>query len=214
MMTPKTRLELFDEDAGIDALGREDGGGGGGGAVGCEQLEAERDHGGTGHGGNGFGVIDQLFAAFDDVACGIVGSTGLGGDPIERGAECGDERDGGRVGGLAGAGVFALLAEIEIVARIVGGFHAIPGAGTHGEVGQTRRNHDGLLRAANEDVDAPGVHIEVRGAEAGNGVDDEQGFGARVLEQLGDTRGAVADAGGGFGGLHEDGAGFETEGRL
>ena len=33
-----------------------------------------------------------------------------------------------------------------------------------------------------------------------------------VLEEFGDGGDAVADAGGGFGGLHEDGAGFEVEG--
>ena len=55
------------------------------------------------------------------------------------------------------------------------------------------------------------VHVEVGGAEAGDGVDDEQGFGASCLEQLGDGGDAVAHAGGGLGGLHEDGAGFELE---
>ena len=36
-------------------------------------------------------------------------------------------------------------------------------------------------------------------------------LGVCVLEQLGDAGHAVADAGRGFGGLHEDGAGFELE---
>ncbi len=133
------------------------------------------------------------------------------GDPVKRCAESGDERDGGGVGGLAVLGVLALLAEVEVVARVVGGLHAIPGAIADGEVAEAGRNHDGLLRAADEDIDTPGVHVEVRGAEAGDGVDDEEGFGVGVLEQLGDGRDAVADAGRGLGGLHEDGAGFEVQ---
>jgi hypothetical protein len=51
----------------------------------------------------------------------------------------------------------------------------------------------------------------VGGAEAGDGVDDEQRLGVFVLEQLGDGLDVVADAGGGLGGLDEDGAGFELE---
>ena len=52
----------------------------------------------------------------------------------------------------------------------------------------------------------------MRGAEAGDGVDDEEGLGVFGLEELGDAFDVVADAGGGFGGLDEDGAGFELEG--
>ena len=70
------------------------------------------------------------------------------------------------------------------------------------------------MRAADEDVDAPGVHVEVGGAEAGDAVDDEEGFGLFVLEELADGLDVVADAGGGLGGLDEDGAGLELEGGL
>ena len=143
---------------------------------------------------------------------GLSGVAACCGDPVERGTERGDEGDGGGVGGLAGFGVFALFAEVEVVARVVGGFHAIPGALGDGEVGEAGGDHDGFLRAADENVDAPGVHVEVGGAEAGDGVDDEQGLGTDIFEQLGDAGGAVADAGGGLGGLHEDDAGFELEG--
>ena len=105
-------------------------------------------------------------------------SVGLTGDVVERCSECGDEGYGGGVGGLAVLRVLALLAEIEVVARVVAGLHAVPCAVADGEVAEAGRNHDGLLRAADEDVDAPGVHVEVRGAEAGDGVDDEEGFGS------------------------------------
>ena len=49
------------------------------------------------------------------------------------------------------------------------------------------------------------------GAEAGDGVDYEQGFGLFGLEELGYAFDVVLDAGGGFAGLHVDGAGFELE---
>ena len=104
------------------------------------------------------------------------------GDPVECGSEGGDEGDGGGVGGLAVAGVFAFFAEVEVVARVVGGLHAIPGAGAEGEVGEAGGDHDGLLRAADEDVDAPAVHVEVGSAEAGDGVDDEEGLGVGVSQ--------------------------------
>ncbi len=174
-------FELLDEEAGVDAGGGQDRGGGGGRGVRREERAAHGEDGGAGHGGDGFGVIDELAAAFGDVAGGVFGGAGLGGDPVERGAEGGDERDGGGVGGLAAARVLALLAEVEVVARVVAGFHAVPGLGAYGEVGQAGRDHDGFLRAADEAVDAPGVHVEVRGAEAGDGVDDEEGFGALAL---------------------------------
>ena len=51
----------------------------------------------------------------------------------------------------------------------------------------------------------------MRGAEAGDAVDDEEGLGVFGLEELGDGFDVVTDAGGGFGGLNEDGAGFELE---
>jgi hypothetical protein len=52
----------------------------------------------------------------------------------------------------------------------------------------------------------------VRGAEAGDAVDDEERLGFFLLEELGDSFDVVANAGGGLGGLDEDGAGFELEG--
>ncbi len=54
-------------------------------------------------------------------------------------------------------------------------------------------------------------HVEMRGAEAGDGVDDEQRLGLFVLEEFGDAFDVVADAGGGLGGLDEDGASLELE---
>src|SRR5258708_17183059 len=60
-------------------------------------------------------------------------------------------------------------------------------------------------------VGAPGVRVEVGGAEASDAVDDEEGFGVFGFEEFGDAYDVVANAGGGLGGLDEDGAGFELE---
>ncbi len=50
------------------------------------------------------------------------------------------------------------------------------------------------------------------GAEAGDGVDYEEGLGVFGLEEISDALDVVADAGGGLGGLDEDGAGLQLEG--
>ena len=79
-------------------------------------------------------------------------------------------------------------------------FHALPGALAHAEIGEAGRNHHRLLRAADEDVDAPAVHVEVGGAEAGDGVHDQQRVGA--LQQRGHALHVVTRAGRGFRRLH------------
>ena len=183
------------------------------GQVGREELHAQGGDGGAGHLGDGLCVLDELLASCDEVSGGVLRRGGLVGDVVQRRAECGDERDGRGVGALAELGVLALLAQIEVVARIVAGLHAVPGALADGEVAEAGRDHDCLLRAADEDVDAELVHVDVGGAEAGDGVDDEEGFGVGFLEQLGDGAEAVARAGGGLGGLHKDDAGFEAAAR-
>ena len=51
------------------------------------------------------------------------------------------------------------------------------------------RRHPGLLRAGDDDVDAPGVHLERHGAEARHAVDEDQ----RVGRHLADGRGELRD---------------------
>ncbi len=193
-------LESFDDGTGVHALRDGDGGGGGGGSVGSKEGEAQREESGAGHGGTGFGVFDEHFAAFDEIA------TSLACDVVERGTETGDEGDGRSVGAFAFGCDLALLAEVEVVARVFAGLHGSPGAVADAEIGESWGNHDGFLGASDEHVDAPGVDVEVGGAEAGDGVDDEQGFGCGGAEGLCDGLDAVADGGGGFRGLDEDGA--------
>jgi len=62
-------------------------------------------------------------------------------------------------------GVFALLAKIEVVARVVGPSIRSQGTVADGEVAQSRRHHHSLLRSADKNIDAPYIHVEMRGAE-------------------------------------------------
>src|SRR5262249_24515856 len=143
-----------------------DGGCCGGGRRGREEREAESDKAGAGCSGGGDGVVDDCDAALLEIAA------GLPGDVVECGTEPGDETDGGRVGALSLDGILALLAEIEVVARVSGLFHGGPGLLADAEISQAGRNHHRLLRSADEDVDAPAVHVEVGGAQAGDAVND------------------------------------------
>ena len=120
---------------------------------------------------------------------------------IQRSSEAADQRHRRGERRLALDLRLALLAQVEVEARLASSvFHALPGALAHAEVGQAGRNHDGLLRAADEDVDAPAVHVEVGGAEAGDAVHDEQRVGA--FQQRGHALHVMTRAGRGFGRLH------------
>ena len=108
-------------------------------------------------------------------------------------------------------GVFALFAQVEVVARVQGNVHRIPGALAHRQVGQPGRDHDGFLRAADQDVDIP-VDLEVCGPEPGDRVDHQQGVAALLAKQLRHGRHAVAYAGRGFRRLHQHGAVLDAQG--
>jgi len=194
-------FQLLDDGAGVEAFWDGYGGGCGGGGGRCEKGEAERDQASAGHGGATLRVFDQCDAAFGEV------SVGLAGDVVEGCAEASDEGYRWGIRAFAELGGFALLAEIEVVARVFAGFHGGPGAVADGEIGEAGWDHDGFLRTADEDVNTPGVYVEVGGAEAGDAVDDQQGFGIGGFERRGDGLDVVAGGGGGFGGLDVDGFG-------
>src|SRR6202012_5361563 len=102
----------------------------GGGRGGREEREAERDQTGARSGCIHFRVVDEGDAAFFEIA------SGLAGDVIESRAKSGNERDGRRIGALTLDGVLALLAQIEVVARILGGLHRGPGTVADAEIGE------------------------------------------------------------------------------
>ncbi len=76
----------------------------------------------------------------------------------------------------------------------------MPGTLAHAEIGEAGRNHDGLLRSADEDVDTPCVDVEVSCAQAGDAVDHEEGVSS--AEQLRDRFNVVAHGGRSLCSLH------------
>ena len=161
---------------------------------GREQLQAEGLNPGANHGRGCFRVVDESFASIGKIAVAAAA------DVVERRSQSTDQRDGRSKCRFALGLRLALLAQIEVEARLLGRLHALPGALAHAEIGESGRNHDRFLRAADEDIDAPIVHLEMSGAEAGDGVDDKQRVGA--FEQGGDGLHVVTRAGGSLGGLH------------
>ncbi len=169
-------------------------------AAACEaenSSSAKRRGSGPHAQGTQLGIGNQEVASLGEVAASLLLQV------VERRTHGGDQRHRGRVGAFALGGRLALLAQIEVVARLSAGLHASPGALAGRQVGKARRNHQRLLRAADDDVNAIAVHVECGGAESGDGVDDEQRVGS--LHQLCQRRHIVAHAGGGFRGLHKDG---------
>ena len=71
--------------------------------------------------------------------------------------------------------VVALAGEVEVEARQLGLLGALPGALAERDERQARRQHERLLRAGDQHVDAPAVHRDVEDADGGDAVDDEQG---------------------------------------
>ena len=119
-------------------------------------------------------VVDQRDAALFEIAARLPGNV------IERRAESGHQRHRRRVRALALHGVLALLAQVEVVARIFCGLHRRPRLLAHAQIREARRNHDCLLRPADQHVDPPAVHVEVRRAEAGDAIHDKQRVGRHL----------------------------------
>ena len=62
-----------------------------------------------------------------------------------------------------------------------------------------------------EYIDTPGIHVDVGGAQAGDGVHHQHRVLAALLQYFRNARNVVAHAGRGLGGLHKDGAGLNLE---
>ena len=142
-------------------------------------------------------VVDERNAAFFQIA------SSLPGNVVERRAQACHQRDRWRVRALAFDCILPFLAQVKVVARILAGFHCRPRLVADAQIREARRNHDCLLRAANEDVDAPAINVEVRGAEPGDAIDDEQRGAVGLFQQLCDRLNIVAYGRRGFRGLHE-----------
>src|ERR1019366_10184645 len=86
------------------------------------------------------------------------------------------------------------------------GLHALPGAFAEGRISKTGRYHERLLRAANNHVYSPTVHVEVGRSQPGDGIYDEQCVIALRAHKLGNLLDVMPRAGGTFRRLHIDSA--------
>ena len=98
---------------------------------------------------------------------------------LEGDVELEHDRDGGRPGRLARLGAGLVGGQVEVELGHLRHGRGFPGARRDRHEGEPGRDHPGLLRAADDDVEAPGVGLERDGAEAADRVDDDQGVRAR-----------------------------------
>jgi hypothetical protein len=132
------------------------------------------------------------------------------GHALEGDVEAEEDGHGRGEGRLAfGLGV-AVLAEVEVEAGHAGSLVGLPGTVAHGGEGKAGGNHPALLGAGDDDVEGPGVHLQRDGAEAADGVDDEELV--ELADDFCDLGEWVGDAGGGF--VVGDGDGLDGGGFL
>ena len=156
---------------------------------GREELEAHRlDPGATG-------------AAEAEVALERVVEAAVEQQP-ERDVERDDERHGRREGAVDLLLRFARAFPVEVEARQRRPGDLLPAGGRHGGGREPGRRHQRLLRAGDDDVEAPVVHLERHGAEARDGVDDDERTG--LLGHRGERLNVRNDAGRGLGVDEED----------
>ena len=150
-----------------------------------EQLEAEGDE--PGASGRGTRLV-----AREDVLGALLGHQA---QPLVDLVDDGDRRRERR---LPVRGRVAMRPQIEIEARHPSRFHRRPTARRGGDHGQARRGHPRLLRTGDDEVDAPVVHLERDGAEAGHAVDEDQGVGCLLADGGCQLRDGVHDPGRGL----------------
>ena len=117
--------EFLDDDGGTQTRRSFDGGNRAAGAGRCEQFEAQRAAGRARGGRQLLGVVDEL-----------VHAQGL--DVFQHFGQAKDQGDRRGPGGFALGRIFLFAPQVEVVARQLGGFHALPGLGTDGEKRQAR----------------------------------------------------------------------------
>ncbi len=157
------------------------------------KLKSERLDAGASHFRGEFGVIHQRLAAGGEIAVAHLANE------VERRAQRRKQRRRGSVSRFSLGRRLALFAEIEVVARILRRFHPLPRALADGAIRQARRNHQRLLRSADDDVNSPSVHVEVRGAEAGDGVHDQKRVATVLADEFRNSFYVVTRAGRAFG---------------
>ena len=110
----KALAEFLHDGAGIDAGGRQHRGHRSGRTGGREQLQAERLHAGAHHGGRSFRIVDERIAAVGQIA--VAGAANV----IQRRRQPADQRDRRSKRRLALGLRLALLAQVEVKARLLG----------------------------------------------------------------------------------------------
>src|SRR6185437_14366358 len=194
--TTELLFKSFNDFSRIGTFGGKHGGHRGCGRGRREQFQSECLDGSARHFRDDFGIVNQRIATGRDIA------SCSGCDVIECSPQSGDESDRRRVSRLACGSRLPLLAQVEVVTRILAGLHALPRSLAHRAIGETRRNHDRLLRSPNDYVNAPAIHVEVCGAKSRNGIYDKERVG--VFGERSDALNAVTRTGGGLRRLHED----------
>ena len=95
------------------------------------------------------------------------------------------------IAGVQGVSPFAAnsraLGEVEVGARHLRRSRWRPSARSDSAIiAMPGADHPRLLRAGDDDVEAPGVHLERHAAEAGDAVDEDQRVGRRLVDGRGD----------------------------
>ena len=105
------------------------------------------------------------------------------------------DRDRGRPRGLARCRRVAVALEVEVEARHPRALARRPGAGPDGGHRHPRGRHPGLLRAGDDEVEAPLVHRERHRTQRRDRVDEDQGLGRRGPHRRRQRRNVVGHAG-------------------
>ena len=105
----------------------------------------------------------------------------------------------------------SFLLEIEVVVRQGGGFAELPRFRADRHERQAGRDHEGLLRTADHNVESPAIDVERHRADSGDCIHDEDRIG--VFDQSADGLDIMLGAGRGLGSLKENafGAGLGLE---
>ncbi len=122
---------------------------------------------------------------------------------LQRDEEAAHERDSRRPRHIVLGVALEIAVEIEIEVRLLDGGGFLLRFLGDAEERQARGKHEGLLRAGDDDVDAPFVGLHGERADGGDAVGDEDGVG--VPRERGDALQVGDGAGGGFGVHQHDG---------